>query len=114
MIISGTRASKKSLEVFEFPSELYGPFMQSHLFAAEEASFMSRKNDGPEAQGPWFRRLLAEVYQEWKIDVTMTKSPVLLLVESQLNRGRPARTCSSGLEVTAKREKQAKHTRPGG
>lgn len=39
---------------------MYAPFMQCHLFAAEEVSLKAMKNDGPEAQGPMFRDMLAE------------------------------------------------------
>lgn len=52
--------------------------MQSHLCAAEEVSFTAMKNDGPEAQDPGFRKLLAEVYKESQTGVTMTESPVMV------------------------------------
>lgn len=68
-----------SLDPFELLPELYGPFMQGHLFAVDEASFSSMKNDGPEAQGPKFRKLLAEVYEECQTGVTMTESPVVVV-----------------------------------
>ncbi|KAL8687373.1 MAG: hypothetical protein Q9218_006434 [Villophora microphyllina] len=53
--------------------ELYAPFMQCHLCAAEEVSFTAMSNDGPEAQGPAFRKLLGEVYEECKTGVTMAE-----------------------------------------
>ena len=52
--------------------------MQCHLCAAEEVSFTAMKNDGPHAQGPSFRTLLADVYKECQTGVTMTESPVVV------------------------------------
>lgn len=52
--------------------------MQCHLCAAEEVSFTAMKNDGPDAQGPSFRKLLAEVYRECQTGVTMTESPMVV------------------------------------
>ena len=52
--------------------------MQCHLCAAEEVSFTAMKNDGPQAQGPGFRKLLAEVHEECKTGVTMAESPVVV------------------------------------
>ena len=53
--------------------------MQCHLVAAEEVSFKAMKNDGPEAQGPMFRDMLAEVYKECQTGVTMAESPVVVI-----------------------------------
>ena len=64
---------------YPLPIELYAPFMQCHLCAAEEVSFTAMKNDGPDAQGPQFRKLLAEVYEESQTGVTMAESPVVVL-----------------------------------
>lgn len=63
---------------YPLPSALYAPFMQAHLCAAEEISFTTMKNDGPEAQGPMFRKLLAEVYRECQTGVTMAESPIVV------------------------------------
>ena len=52
--------------------------MQCHLCAAEEVSLKAMKNDGPEAQGPMFRTLLAEVHKECQTGVTMTESPIVV------------------------------------
>ncbi len=37
------------------------------------------KNDGPEAQGPKFRKLLAEVQKEFETGVTMVESPIVVI-----------------------------------
>ena len=58
---------------------MYAPFMQCHLLAAEEVSFKAMKNDSSEAQGPLFRKLLAEVYQECQKGVTMAESPIVVV-----------------------------------
>ena len=58
---------------------MYAPFMQCHLFAAEEISLKAMKNDSPEAQGPMFRELLAAVQKECQRGVTMTESPVVVI-----------------------------------
>lgn len=63
---------------YPLSSELYAPFMQAHLCAAEEISFTAMKNDGPEAQGPLFRKLLADVYKECQTGVTMAESPIVV------------------------------------
>ena len=52
--------------------------MRSHLCAAEEVSFTAMENDGPQAPGPSFRKLLTEVYKECQTGVTMTESPVVV------------------------------------
>ena len=52
--------------------------MQSHLCAAEEVSFTAMEVDTPQAQGPGFRALLAEVYKECQTGLTMTESPVVV------------------------------------
>ena len=52
--------------------------MQSHLWAADEVSLTAMENDGPQAPGPSFRKLLADVYKEWRTGVTMTESPVVV------------------------------------
>jgi len=53
--------------------------MQCHLTGAEEVSFVAMKNDGPKAQGPMFRKLLADVYKECQTGVTMKESPVAVV-----------------------------------
>lgn len=58
---------------------MYAPFMQCHLVAAEEVSLKAMKNDDPEAQGPMFRKLLAEVHEECQQGVTMAESPVVVI-----------------------------------
>ena len=58
---------------------MYTPFMQCHLFAAEEISLKAMKNDGSEAQGTMFRKLLVEVYKECQSGVTMAESPVVVI-----------------------------------
>lgn len=58
---------------------MYAPFMQCHLFAAEEVSLKAMKNDGPEAQGPMFRDMLAEVHKECQKGVTMAESPIVVI-----------------------------------
>ena len=63
---------------YPLPPELYAPFMQCHLGAAEEISFTVMKNDGPDAQGPIFRKLLAEVHRECQTGVTMVESPLVV------------------------------------
>ena len=64
---------------YPLPSEMYAPFMQCHLFAAEEVSLKAMKNDNSKAQGPMFRKLLAEVYEECQSGVTMAESPVVVI-----------------------------------
>ena len=64
---------------YPLPPELYAPFMQCHLMAAEEVSLKAMKNDGPDAQGPTFRKLLAEVHRECQTGVTMTESPIVVV-----------------------------------
>ncbi|KAL8728212.1 MAG: hypothetical protein Q9181_005425 [Wetmoreana brouardii] len=64
---------------YPLPPHLYMPFMQCHLCAAEEVSFTAMNNDSSEAQGPSFRKLLAEVYKECQKGVTMTESPVVVI-----------------------------------
>lgn len=66
-------------KAYPLPRELYAPFMQCHLCAAEEVSFTAMKNDSPQAQGPSFRRLLGEVYKECHMGVTMAKSPLVVV-----------------------------------
>ena len=58
---------------------MYAPFMQAHLCAAEEISFTALGNDGPEAEGPRLRKLLAECYEEGRSGVTMGESPVVVV-----------------------------------
>ena len=58
---------------------MLAPFMQCHLFAAEEVSLKAMKNDSLEAQGPTFRNLMAEVYKECQGGVTMAESPVVVI-----------------------------------
>jgi hypothetical protein len=58
---------------------MYAPFMHIHLFAAEEVSLKAMKNDAPEAQGPLFRKLLAEVYEENKTGVSMAHDVVVAI-----------------------------------
>lgn len=58
---------------------MYAPFMQCHLFAAEEVSLKAMKNDGSESQGIMFRKLLAEVHKECQRGVTMAESPVVVI-----------------------------------
>ena len=58
---------------------MYAPFMQCHLLAAEEISLKAMKNDGSEAQGTMFRKLLAEVYKECQRGVTMAESPIVAI-----------------------------------
>ncbi len=53
--------------------------MQCHLCAAEEVNLKAMKNDGPEAQGPKFRKLLAEVQKEFETGVTMVESPIVVI-----------------------------------
>lgn len=53
--------------------------MQCHLCAAEEVSFTAMENDGPNSQGPQFRRLLAEVSEECQTGVTMAEAPVVVV-----------------------------------
>ncbi|KAL9598445.1 MAG: hypothetical protein Q9219_004481 [cf. Caloplaca sp. 3 TL-2023] len=62
---------------YPIPPELYAPFMQCHLSAAQEASFTMMKNDGPESEGTSFRSLVAEVYREHQTGVTMMESPLV-------------------------------------
>ncbi len=64
---------------YPLPSEMYAPFMQCHLFAAEEVSLKAMKNDDSEAQGPMFRKLLAEVHKECQTGVTMAESPLVVI-----------------------------------
>ena len=64
---------------YPIPPHLRAPFMHCHLSAAEEASFVAMKNDGPEAEGPRFRKLLAEVYREHQAGVTMAESPIVTI-----------------------------------
>ena len=65
-------------ESYPLRPKLYAPFMQCHLAAAEEVSFTAMRNDGPDAQGPSFRKLLAEVYEECQTGVTMMESPIVV------------------------------------
>ena len=58
---------------------MYAPFMQCHLLAAEEVSLKVMKNDSPEAQGPLFRKLLAQVHRECQRGVTMAESPTVVV-----------------------------------
>ncbi|KAL8823772.1 MAG: hypothetical protein Q9191_005563 [Dirinaria sp. TL-2023a] len=60
-------------------TELYAPFMQCHLGAAEEVSFTAMKNDAPNSQGPLFRELLRDTYRECQSGVTMAESPVVVV-----------------------------------
>lgn len=64
---------------YPLPTELYAPFMQCHLGAAEEVSFTAMKNDTPDSPGPMFRELLSETYKECQSGVTMAESPVVVL-----------------------------------
>ena len=64
---------------YPLPPKMYAPFMQCHLFAAEEVSLKAMKNDSPEAQGIMFRKLLAEVHEECQKGVTMAESPVVVI-----------------------------------
>ncbi|KAL8642877.1 MAG: hypothetical protein Q9228_000466 [Teloschistes exilis] len=64
---------------YPLPPELYAPFMQCHLCAAEEVSFTAMKNDSQQAQGPSFRKLLGEVYKECQMGVTMAESPLVVI-----------------------------------
>ena len=64
---------------YPLPPELYAPFMQCHLLAAEEISHKAMKNDGPEAQGPMFRNLLSAVHKECQTGVTVTESPSVVI-----------------------------------
>ncbi len=57
--------------------DMYAPFIQSHLLAAEEVSLKAIKNDAPEAQGPLFRKLLVEVYKENKTGVSIAHNVVV-------------------------------------
>ncbi len=59
---------------YPFPPELYAPFMQTHLAAAEEVCFRMMSDDGPDVQG----KLLAEVLKEILTGVTMTESPIVV------------------------------------
>lgn len=68
-----------SRDQYPLSPELFAPFMQCHLCAAEEVSFTAMKNDGPETQGPFFRELLAEVHKECKTGVTMIESPIVVV-----------------------------------
>ena len=63
---------------------MFAPFMQCHLFAAEEISLKAMKNDGSGAQGPQFRKLLAEVHKECQTGVTMAESPVVVIGQKPL------------------------------
>ena len=67
---------------------MYAPFMQCHLFAAEEVSLKAMKNDGPEAQGSLFKSLLAEVEKECQTGVTMTENPIAVIGRKPLINGR--------------------------
>ena len=58
---------------------MYAPFMQCHLFAAEEVSLKAMRNDVPGAQGEIFRKLLAEVHKECQTGVTMGESPIVVI-----------------------------------
>ncbi len=75
----GVGLDQVTFNKYPLPTELYAPFMQCHLCAAEEVSFTAMKNDGPEAQGPMFRNLCADVYKECQTGVTMTESPVVVV-----------------------------------
>ncbi len=63
---------------------MYAPFMQIHLFTAEEVSLKAMKNDAPEAQGPLLRKLLAEVYEENKTGVGMAYNVVVAISHKPL------------------------------
>lgn len=64
---------------YPLPTELYAPFMQCHLAAAEEVSFTAMENDRPDSHGPMFRELLRDTYKECQSGVTMAESPVVVL-----------------------------------
>ncbi|KAL9602211.1 MAG: hypothetical protein Q9179_002615 [Wetmoreana sp. 5 TL-2023] len=64
---------------YPLPPQLYMPFMLCHLCAAEEVSFTAMNNNRSEAEGPSFRKLLAEVYKECQTGVTMTESPMVVI-----------------------------------
>ena len=68
-----------SSQSYALPPEMYAPFMQCHLFAAEEVTLKAMKNDSSEAQGPLFRKLLAEVHPECQRGVTMAESPIVVI-----------------------------------
>lgn len=64
---------------YPLPTELYAPFMQCHLGAAEEVSLTVMKNDRPNSQGAMFRELLRDTYRECQSGVTMAESPVVVV-----------------------------------
>ena len=53
--------------------------MQCYLSAAEETSFTAMRNDGPEAEGPTFRRFVNEVYDEHRMGVSIQESPIVVI-----------------------------------
>lgn len=81
---------------YPLPFEMYAPFMQCHLFAAEEVSLKAMKNDSADAQGPLFRKLLAEVQKECQTGVTMAESPVVVVgkkpIDSRVKSSYPGRS----------------------
>ncbi|MCJ1366387.1 hypothetical protein MMC16_005515 [Acarospora aff. strigata] len=77
--LADTGFQQVTFDSYPLPPRTYAPFMQCHLVAAEEVSFKAMKNDGPEAQGPMFRDMLAEVYKECQTGVTMAESPVVVI-----------------------------------